>query len=453
MSLEERLRTHTSAFDGLLSLIPSKYYEDAGDGDDQWRKKKQSKEEKRKAKRAKLDPANQTASQAKDVQDAKNELKEKSVIPTKESIKEKMELFNQAEGPAEEDKKGKGKKGGKKTEPKAEKAKSDVPKTASKDTNKKDIKEKKDTTKKDTTKKDTTKKDTKVNGKAAEESTKSAEEPTEPTTPFADLVDESVSKVEKESSSTPEEDAEKTARLAALREKLNSRIQNMRADRKAPGTDPKKAPQSRAEILAARQKAKDARKEKKKAEREERKNQPKEDEDDDFEDTDEDVVSDSDEPNLLYSQLHFETGEFSSDLKNLTSKKQGTKRDLLGQLNHVKAKRAKLQEMDLDKKKSVENASLWNRAMQHAKGEKVRDNEKLLTKAFKRQQQQKRKSEREWNDRRYTVDKHKRTKDKKRTENLQARRDSKKIKGKKVKPVKKPSSGKRAGFEGRLKSK
>lgn len=452
MSLEERLRTHTSAFDGLLSLIPSKYYEDAGDGDDQWRKKKQSKEEKRKAKRAKLDPGNQVASQAKDVQDAKNELKGKAVIPTKESIKEKMEQFNTVEGVVEEPK---GKKGGKKGGKKEVKGDNNKPQVNSKggskttsnvSTKETDVKAANKNTS-NSNKKETT--NAKVNGKESEDDSIEA-------APFADLVAESVTEeTEKETKGEDDaaEAAAKEARLAALREKLNSRIQNLRADRKAPGTDPKKAPQSRAEILAARQKAKEARKEKKKLEREERRNQTNDGEDEGEEDDDDEADQSDSEPNLLYSQLHFETGEFSSDLKNLTSKKQGTKRDLLGQLNHVKAKRAKLQEMDLDKKKSVENATLWNRAMQHAKGEKVRDNEKLLTKAFKRQQQQKRKSEREWNDRRYTVDKHKRTKDKKRTENLQARRDSKKIKGKKVKPVKKPSSGKRAGFEGRLKSK
>lgn len=456
MSLEERLRTHTSSFDGLLSLIPSKYYEDAADGDEQWRKKKQTKEEKRKAKRAKLDPSNQTASQAKEVQDAKE--KTKTVIPTKETIKENMEKYNKAEDwvDVEEPKKA----GKDKSKTKATKATSNTkpaPKEVStketkvNDTKVKDVKAKrapKEATAKQTPKEKPSKGPNgsatesvtdKVNGKASK-----VEKPTE------ELEDE-VEETSKDA--TP--DAEKEARLEALRQKLSTKIQSMRAERKAPGTDPKKAPQSRAEILAARQKVKEDRKLKRKRAREEE--QENDDENDGFEDvTDQsDVEQDEqdEQDGLLYSKLHFETGEFSSDLKNLTSKKSNTKRDLLGQLNHVKAKRARLLAMDDDKKKSIENASLWSRAMQHAKGEKVRDNEQLLTKAFKRQQQQKRKSEREWNDRRYTVDKGKRDKDKKRTENLQARRDSKKVKGKKPKPVKKPSSGKRAGFEGRLKSK
>ncbi|KAE8313250.1 surfeit locus protein 6-domain-containing protein [Aspergillus transmontanensis] len=62
--IEDRLRSHAQAFDGLLSLIPAKYYY-GEDGSDQWKRKKQTKEEAREAKRAKLDP--DAAKTAKDV--------------------------------------------------------------------------------------------------------------------------------------------------------------------------------------------------------------------------------------------------------------------------------------------------------------------------------------------------------------------------------------------------
>ncbi|KZF25889.1 SURF6-domain-containing protein [Xylona heveae TC161] len=65
-SLEERLKSHAKAFDGLLSLIPAKYYY-GDDNSDQWRKKKQTKDEAQKAKRAKLDP--DSAKSAKDIMD------------------------------------------------------------------------------------------------------------------------------------------------------------------------------------------------------------------------------------------------------------------------------------------------------------------------------------------------------------------------------------------------
>lgn len=39
ISLKERLKTHSSAFDGLLSLIPAKYYYDDAT-QDQWQQRK-----------------------------------------------------------------------------------------------------------------------------------------------------------------------------------------------------------------------------------------------------------------------------------------------------------------------------------------------------------------------------------------------------------------------------
>ncbi|KAF2088605.1 SURF6-domain-containing protein [Saccharata proteae CBS 121410] len=71
--LEERLNSHAQAFEGLMSLIPAKQYY-AQDTSDQWQKKKQTKAQKKEAKRAKLDPENHIS--AKDVMD-ENERKRK----------------------------------------------------------------------------------------------------------------------------------------------------------------------------------------------------------------------------------------------------------------------------------------------------------------------------------------------------------------------------------------
>ncbi|KAM3070092.1 hypothetical protein ACMFMG_003875 [Clarireedia jacksonii] len=65
-TLQDRLREHAEAFDGLLSLIPAKYYY-GEDTSDQWKKKKQTKEQAAAARRAKLDP--DSAKTAKDVMD------------------------------------------------------------------------------------------------------------------------------------------------------------------------------------------------------------------------------------------------------------------------------------------------------------------------------------------------------------------------------------------------
>ncbi|GAB7365077.1 hypothetical protein MBLNU230_g5858t1 [Neophaeotheca triangularis] len=62
--LEDRLQSHAKAFDSLLALTPARDYygsqvADGKDPSEQWNRKKQTAEEKRAAKKAKLDPAHQ----------------------------------------------------------------------------------------------------------------------------------------------------------------------------------------------------------------------------------------------------------------------------------------------------------------------------------------------------------------------------------------------------------
>ncbi|ERS95435.1 hypothetical protein HMPREF1624_08313 [Sporothrix schenckii ATCC 58251] len=67
-SLQDRLRGHAQAFDGLLSLIPAKlYYGNGDEPSEQWRRKKQTKEEKNAARRANLDPENELNKSVKEV--------------------------------------------------------------------------------------------------------------------------------------------------------------------------------------------------------------------------------------------------------------------------------------------------------------------------------------------------------------------------------------------------
>ncbi|KAM4057948.1 surfeit locus protein 6 domain-containing protein [Hirsutella rhossiliensis] len=75
-SLQDRLRGHAKAFDGLLSLIPAKTYY-GEDNSDQWQKKKQTKQEAAAARRGKLDPDSELNRNAKEVMDerAKNKRK------------------------------------------------------------------------------------------------------------------------------------------------------------------------------------------------------------------------------------------------------------------------------------------------------------------------------------------------------------------------------------------
>ncbi|KAM5352073.1 hypothetical protein ACJ41O_004796 [Fusarium nematophilum] len=75
-SLQDRLRDHAKAFDGLLSLIPAKIYY-GEDTSNQWNKKKQTKQEAAAARRGKLDPDSEMNRNAKEVMDerAKNKRK------------------------------------------------------------------------------------------------------------------------------------------------------------------------------------------------------------------------------------------------------------------------------------------------------------------------------------------------------------------------------------------
>lgn len=68
-----------------------------------------------------------------------------------------------------------------------------------------------------------------------------------------------------------------------------------------------------------------------------------------------------------------------------------------------------------------------------AQGEKVKDDVKLLKKTIKREETFKKKSSKEWGERKSTVSKQKDHKQKRREENLKARIDAAKNKGKKEK--------------------
>ncbi|KAK1757238.1 hypothetical protein QBC47DRAFT_297180 [Echria macrotheca] len=63
---QERLRNQASAFSGLLSLIPAKVYYGEDKNNDQWKRKKQSKDQAKAAKMGKLDPDSELNRSAKE---------------------------------------------------------------------------------------------------------------------------------------------------------------------------------------------------------------------------------------------------------------------------------------------------------------------------------------------------------------------------------------------------
>jgi hypothetical protein len=126
-------------------------------------------------------------------------------------------------------------------------------------------------------------------------------------------------------------------------------------------------------------------------------------------------------------------------------------RDPAAQLKAAEAKKARLAEMDPAKRADIEDKDLWLNAKKRAHGERVRDDTSLLKKALKRKETAKKKSEREWRDRIDTVAKSKEQRQNKREENLRKRRDEKGSKGGKKKPSSGGKKKARPGFEGSFK--
>ncbi|KAI7828785.1 surfeit locus protein 6-domain-containing protein [Gamsiella multidivaricata] len=158
-------------------------------------------------------------------------------------------------------------------------------------------------------------------------------------------------------------------------------------------------------------------------------------------------------------EVRFSKFEFDG----LQKKKRGPT-DAQGQLKMVEAhkeKLAALQTADPEKANALKEKDTWKKALQLAQGEKVKDDVKLLKKTIKREEVQKKKSSKEWGERKSTVSKTKDQKQKKREENIKARIDAAKNKGKNgdkkgdKKGAKGPAKGKggkpkaRAGFEGK----
>lgn len=420
-SLEERLRANSSAFEGLLALIPAKYYYDEKT-QDQWKAKKKSKDQVKLDKAKKLNPDEQDEGTASALEVMKRkEVDAKPVVLPGEKLKFMKKQQQQSQPKVKE--------------PKEE---SDVEEEE-------DIKiifddEGNEVPVDDSEKESSPEVEVEVKTEVAVEETKKAEP--------------------------------KKKNLEALRAKLQARIQNMREKRKAPGSKADGAPASREAILSQR-KRKDELKRKRKEQGVDN------DEDDEDNSSESDLDSDNEEsPNkkaklnkatqeinadgVMFQNIVFDDGDkVTSDLQRVRKvyKKKGpSKNDISGHLKLVEAKKTKLESKDeLDQIKFKEKQK-WQKAMLQAEGVKLKDDEKLLRKALKRKEAKKRKSAVEWKERQQLESDNKAGKIKRREENLRIRKENKGVKRSKQQKMKrkfKPAKmmpKKRAGFEGRLKS-
>ncbi|KAJ5993233.1 hypothetical protein N7451_008957 [Penicillium sp. IBT 35674x] len=510
--IEDRLRSHAQAFDGLLSLIPAKYYY-GEDTSDQWQRKKQTKEQAREAKRAKLDP--EAAKTAKDIMDENARKRKRKEDGTAESDSSDGELGSEIprEGLIRGDKAKKQKQVEKPNSAKSEEAearkKEREQKKAEKKAAQKEKKKAKDTARKEKSKDDkpngtateTIKKDTPKSKGDEEEPEASdnedaddledgvAEEgfsiefdagPEEPSSASSTRNSPDASNTQSGSSSIssivpPASNDTKSTEPKALKatpedlkQRLQKRLDELRAKRHADGLNGKPARNRHELIEARRQKA-----EQRKAHKKELRAKAKEEE----QRKDDEAMARRFSPggsgsllasprspaesvgsasnNFSFGRVVFADGQHGdASLTNIRdAHKAAGPRDAAAQLQIVEAKKARLAEMDPAKRADVEEKDRWLNAKKRAHGERVRDDTSLLKKALKRKETAKKKSAREWNDRIETVAKMKDQRATKREENLRKRREEKGTKGK----GKKKSSGgakkSRPGFEGSFKSK
>lgn len=250
-----------------------------------------------------------------------------------------------------------------------------------------------------------------------------------------------------------------------FRARLTAKLEAMRAARKAEGMNGQPA-KNRAELIEARRKKEAERKAARKAQKE----LAKEDEERvKAEDQLARIRGGSGSPsvfshrsspeqdrNFNFGRVAWNDGQqLESNLSGfLESKKKKGKSDPKTALEAAKNKMARLSGLDEQKRKEIEEKDLWLDAKKRAQGERVHSDPKLLKKSVKRLEKGKLKSEKEWNERKTNIEKGKEAKQKRREANLKKRREEKGVKGKK-KPGKKPakSKSKRPGFEGSMKRK
>lgn len=241
-----------------------------------------------------------------------------------------------------------------------------------------------------------------------------------------------------------------------LRARLTARIEALRAARKADGPDGAPA-RNRQELMEARRKKEEQRR----AHKKELRLKAKAEEDARREVA---LASSRNSPSssMMSPSIHSPPHSFSfgrvafadgqqlaGDLSEaLSAPKQKGPQDPATALIAAENKRLRLAGLDEGKRADIEEKDLWLNAKKRAHGEKVRDDSSLLKKTLKRKEKSKKKSEKEWTERKEGVAKSQAMKQKKREANLKKRRDEKGTKGKGKSAGKKTKVKSRPGFEG-----
>ncbi|MCJ1364223.1 hypothetical protein MMC16_003332 [Acarospora aff. strigata] len=254
---------------------------------------------------------------------------------------------------------------------------------------------------------------------------------------------------------------------AQLKARLQKRIDDLRAVRKADGLNGSPA-RNRQELMEARRRKEEQRRAHKKelrqlAKRDEESAREKALRSRNSPASGSDAVPLQDksvEPhdNFSFGRVAFENGQqMNSTLSTvLDLRRRKGPQDPLTAIRAAERKQQRINGLDEVKRARIEDKDTWLNARKRAHGEMVRDDTSLLKKTLKRKEKAKQKSGQEWKHRLEGVEKGKAMRQKKRDENLKKRRDEKGMKGKKTKGGKGAKHVKpkfRPGFEGSFRAK
>lgn len=448
-SLKNRLESHSNSFDGLLSLIPAKfYYED--EAQSQWKKRSlpasEKKAEHERLKKAKFDPE-QGASALDEIRRrqsstdlANEEARRDSSVGIDETIaansdsEEDVIIYDdngnainaQPQESVRDILRAKREGAGSSTNPADSKASEPANVKQNKKTKLKQQK-------KSVSGSDSVQPGTQIESEDSKDS-KDSKEPKEPKEPKESTESE---KPENSEEIAEEDDAERQARIEELRKKVSERIAELKRQRKAPGSGVEGAPKNREMLLAARKRRLEMKKAKKRAENAEAKETT-------ATEVDADEETESVEPNeikadlddVMFGKVEFTDGSvLSKDLTSIEQQRKVKKRNAFDQLRVLEKRKEKIADLDKDKQDEIAENSKWSRAILQSEGAKIRDDEKMLRRTIKQNTNRKRRSEKEWRERIENVKTGISSREAKRNANIRAHKEAKKLhlKGKKRK--------------------
>ncbi|OBS22146.1 hypothetical protein FPOA_08482 [Fusarium poae] len=250
------------------------------------------------------------------------------------------------------------------------------------------------------------------------------------------------------------------ADTTAIRARLAAKIEALRAARKADGPDGKPI-RTRQELIESRRKKQEQRKAHKQEMRAQAKLEEQRKREEALVSNSPGIMSpavelDENASNFTFGRVAFGDGaQLSRDLGHvLTQGKKKGPSDPKTALIKVQNQKKRLEELDPEKRADIAEKDVWLTARRRAEGEKIRDDEALLKRAVKRKEVAKKKSEKAWRERVDGVKQSQKDRQRKREENLRARRDDKLL-GKAGKKKKKGGAAGakkkgRPGFEGTM---